>query len=199
MDDTAAQVSHATFWQNRYDQGQTNWDAGSITTPLKTYIDQLDDRHQRILIAGAGNAHEGAYLHQQGFDRVFLLDFATAPLERFAKAYPDFPPDHLLCQDFFDLDGLTFDLILEQTFFCAIHPNRRQDYAKQMHHLLATDGKLVGVLFDWQFETSPPFSGSIDEYLTLFSEYFYINTMAPCYNSIPARQGKELFIHLTKK
>ena len=29
------------YWSDRYRQGNTPWDAGGITTPLKTYFDQF--------------------------------------------------------------------------------------------------------------------------------------------------------------
>ena len=28
------------YWENKYDQDDTGWDIGSISTPLKAYIDQ---------------------------------------------------------------------------------------------------------------------------------------------------------------
>ena len=44
----------------------------------------------------------------------------------------------------------------------------------------------------------PPFGGNIDEYRQLFSPYFRLKHISPCYNSYPARQGTELFIELEK-
>lgn len=43
-------------------------------------------------------------------------------------------------------------VLMEQTFFCAINPSLRKDYVAKMHELLAPNGKLVGVLFDKEFE-----------------------------------------------
>ncbi|MEQ9305362.1 MAG: SAM-dependent methyltransferase, partial [Marinoscillum sp.] len=51
-----------SYWNERYDKHETGWDAGEVTTPLKTYIEQLLNKHLSILIPGAGNAHEGRYL-----------------------------------------------------------------------------------------------------------------------------------------
>ena len=50
------------YWEERYQKGETGWDAGTITTPLKEYIDQLTDKNLTILIPGAGNGHEFDYL-----------------------------------------------------------------------------------------------------------------------------------------
>lgn len=198
-------VNQADFWENRYDTGETGWDIGQISPPIKAYIDDLLDtgvkKTSKILMAGAGNAYEASYLHQKGFSEVTVLDFAAQPLANFVKNNPTFPKDHLIQADFFDLskDDYQFDLIIEQTFFCAIDPSRRDEYAQQMAKLLKPTGELVGVLFDKVFEQSPPFGGSLGEYQVLFSQYFMIKKLEPCYNSIKPRQGSELFMRLQSK
>ena len=88
-----------------------------------------------------------------------------------------------------------FDLILEQTFFCALDPSKRKDYVKKTSQLLQDSGKLAGVLFGIKFPfQGPPFGGSLEEYLTYFSSYFKLIKLEPCINSIDARFGNELFI-----
>lgn len=197
-------VNQAEFWQQHYEQNSIKWDMGEISPPLKAYIDQLPEsaKKQNILVAGAGNAYEVGYLHEQGFTNVILVDFASAPIEAFAKRYPDFPTAHLICTDFFDLSSkdYQFDWMLEQTFFCAIDPSRRDDYVKKMAELLKPNGRLVGLLFDKDFGNDhPPFGGSAEEYRQRFTPYFDIDIMEPCDNSHSARQGSELFINLRVK
>ena len=29
------------FWENRWENGQTGWDIGAVSTPIKEYIDQI--------------------------------------------------------------------------------------------------------------------------------------------------------------
>jgi thiopurine S-methyltransferase len=112
---------------------------------------------------------------------------------------PNFPNSQLIHQDFFAFQG-TFDLIIEQTFFCALDPSLRKEYAKKMHSLLKSNGKLVGLLFDFPLaEEGPPFGGSKEEYLSYFKPYFSIEILESSYNSIPPRAGRELFIKLIKK
>ncbi|WP_435931683.1 hypothetical protein ACSF86_10530 [Moraxella bovoculi] len=60
---------------------------------------------------------------------------------------------------------------------CAIDPSRRDEYARQVHRLLRDKGRLAGVLFDCEFQSSPPFGGSMAEYRALFEPYFGIQTM----------------------
>lgn len=141
-------------------------------------------------------------MHEQGFTNVVLVDFAPAPIEDFAKRYPDFPAQHLIRADFFELspEEYQFDWILEQTFFCAITPSRRDEYVKQMAALLKPKGKLVGLLFDKDFGGDDiPYGGSKAEYQQRFAPYFNIDVMEISINSHPARQGSELFLNLQVK
>ena len=187
------------FWSARYQQGNTGWDIGDISTPLKEYIDQLENKELKILIPGAGNSYEAEYLFNSGFWNVFVCDIAAEPLENLKKRVPDFPEPQLLHSNFFDLKE-EFDLILEQTFFCAIQPKNRPEYAIKASELLKTKGKIVGLFFDFELKPDgPPFGGSKEEYLTYFSPYFEIDILERCYNSIPPRQGNELFFKFRKK
>lgn len=187
----------AEFWNNRYDTGQIGWDLGAPSTPLKTYFDQLVDKDLKILIPGAGNAYEAEYLHQLGFINVYVVDIAANAINSFHNRYPSFPQEQLIHADFFELEG-SFDLIIEQTFFCAIDPKLRQAYVRKVHELLADNGKLIGLLFDKHFEGGPPFGGSTVEYQQLFTPVFKKVVISPCYNSIQPRQGAEAFIKMIK-
>lgn len=187
------------FWAGRYSEGKTGWDIGEISTPLKTYIDQLSDKNLRILVPGCGKGHEAAYLWEQGFKNTLVVDLAQAPLDLLREAIPEIPKKNLVHGNFFELKG-EFDLILEQTFFCALSPSLRKKYAEKMHELLADGGKLVGLLFDFPLtEEGPPFGGNKEEYLTYFEPHFEIAIMERAYNSIQPRSGRELFVKLEKK
>lgn len=92
-----------------------------------------------------------------------------------------------------------YDLILEQTFFCALDPLLRTQYVQKVNALLKPNGKLVGVLFNRNFETNgPPFGGTEEEYKTLFSKDFHLHTLTLCYKSFTKRAGTELFINCRK-
>jgi SAM-dependent methyltransferase len=183
------------FWSKRYQEDQTGWDIGFCSTPLQEYFDQLTNRQLHILIPGAGYAHEANYLHQLGFTNVQVIDLAQEPLTHLVDICPDFPKENLLLGDFFEHQG-QYDLIVEQTFFCAIDPSLREAYVKKMKSLLKSTGKLVGVLFNRDFEGGPPFGGCAEDYRTLFSQYFNSVSIELCYNSIEQRQGSEVFIQV---
>lgn len=187
------------YWNNRYINNESGWDAGAITTPLKEFFDTLKNADISILIPGAGNAYEAEYLFNKGFKNVTVVDFAREPLKNIKKRCPEFPDSKLIQDDFFKYSG-KFDLIIEQTFFCAIEPSLRPQYAKHMHSLLNTNGMLAGVLFNDTLNANhPPFGGSKEEYINYFEPYFKFKTFETCYHSIKPRAGRELFIRLVKK
>ncbi|QQS27819.1 MAG: SAM-dependent methyltransferase [Sphingobacteriales bacterium] len=189
---------NAEYWEKRYQENNTGWDIGSVSTPLKTYFDGLENKDLRILIPGCGNAYEAAYLFENGFKKVFLLDWANEPLKLFKRNFPSFPDEQLLFEDFFNHNA-KYDLIIEQTFFCALNPVLRTSYVQKISDLLIKGGKLVGLLFNIPLnEDKPPFGGNIVEYKELFSPFFKIETMELCYNSIEPRMGNELFIKMLK-
>ena len=189
----------ADFWDSKYKLAETGWDLGAISSPLKTYFDQLQNKNLRILIPGGGNSYEAEYLHKNGFRNVFVADIAQTALQNISTRVPTFPHENLLLENFFDLN-LKFDLIIEQTFFCALNPLLRTKYSQKTSELLNTNGKFVGLLFDTDFGNNhPPFGGNLEEYRRLFSPYFNLDTFEKCYNSHPARQGREAFINIQKK
>lgn len=182
------------FWHARYATGETGWDLGAPSTPLKEYLDQLTDKSLRILIPGGGRAYEAEYAHRLGFKQVFVIDLTDAPLNDLLSRCPDFPSEHFIVGDFFLHDG-RYDLILEQTFFCALDPALRERYAKHMHALLRPGGKLVGVLFnDALNNDKPPFGGFREDYMPLFRTLFPEVRMEPCRNSIAPRANRELWL-----
>lgn len=187
------------YWNERYQNKTAVWDVGEISTPLKHYVDQLTDKDISILIPGCGNAYEAAYLLQHGFTNITLIDLSPLLVNALKeKLNPDNKPKpNIICGDFFELNQ-QFDLIIEQTFFCALDTGLRESYVLKMNQLLKPGGKLVGLLFNRAFEGGPPFGGSKEEYEKLFSGIFEIIRMEVCYNSIPKRMGSELFVILKK-
>lgn len=187
------------FWDNKYKSEDTGWDIGKIARPIKTYFDQITNKDLHILIPGGGNSYEAEYLHKKGFKNVFVVDVSQTALQNFKSRVPSFSENNLIHSNFFDLDK-GFDLIIEQTFFCALNPRLRSKYAQKMNELLLKKGKLVGLLFCVPLnEDHPPFGGNKEEYLSYFDSYFDIDIMEPSHNSIPSREGNELFIKLIKK
>lgn len=186
------------FWNNKYKTNKTGWDLGEVSPPLKAYFEQLENKELTILIPGGGNSYEAEYLFNKGFKNVFVVDVSKIALENIKNRIPNFPAKQLIHDNFFNIT-LTFDLIIEQTFFCAINPKLRLKYAQKMQSILNSKGKLVGLLFDAVLnENHPPFGGNKEEYLAYFKPYFKNIQMEPCYNSYSNRQGMELFFIVVK-
>ncbi len=190
---------NADFWNNRYINNQTGWDLKSPSTPLKEYIDQLEDKNIKILIPGCGNAYEAEYLLAKGFTNITLIDIAEVLVKNLQDKFKNHPEIKIINEDFFNLND-TYDLILEQTFFCALNPNLRPNYVEKMHQLLYPKGKLVGLLFSVDFNNPfPPFGGSKNEYKKLFQSKFNIKRLETAYNSIKPRLNSEFFIQFNPK
>lgn len=189
---------NAEYWSTRWKNDETQWDVGYPTPPIKNYIDGLTNKNIRVLVPGAGNAYEGVYLLENGFHNTFILDISPLPLKNIQEKHPWINSKNLILGDFFELKS-TYDLLLEQTFFCALHPSLRRRYVEKCHQLLVPNGILAGVLFNDTLNTDhPPFGGNLLEYQELFHPYFE-GSMEPCYNSIKPRENRELFIKLTPK
>ena len=187
------------YWEERYQQQQLGWDIGHVSPPLKAYIDQLADKDLKILIPGAGYGYEAIYLFEKGFRNTHVLDIAKRPLEDIKKNCPEFPQDQLIEQDFFTADLENFDLVIEQTFFCALDPDLRPSYVQRMHQILKAGGKLAGLFFDFPLtDQGPPYGGSLKEYCELFDPIFQIKILERAYNSLDPRQGSELFFIFEK-
>jgi SAM-dependent methyltransferase len=187
----------ANYWNERYLQNQTGWDIGHVSTPLKEYFDQLTDKNIRILIPGGGNSYEAVYLLEKGFTNITVVDISEVVTDQLTTKYTN-PHLHIITSDFFALQG-QYDLIIEQTFFCALDPSLRVKYVQTVKELLTDNGKLAGLLFNREFDTNPPFGGNAEEYRQLFSSAIRILVLEACYNSIPARAGSELFLIACKQ
>lgn len=181
------------YWENRYQTEDTPWSLGSPSPPICHYIDQHTDRSARVLIPGAGDSSDAAYLHDCGYRDITICDISPSAIERSKALMSGKDGISYLTGDFFCLQG-QFDLILEQTFFCAIDPALRPAYVDKMGDLLAEGGTLAGLLFASEFgKEGPPFGGNIDEYRSLFGNKLHIHSIDMCYNSVAPRQGNELF------
>ncbi|MBA6151374.1 methyltransferase domain-containing protein [Gelidibacter maritimus] len=187
------------YWDTRYKNKEMGWDLGEISPPLKNYFDQLTNKDLKILIPGGGNSYEAEYLHHQGFKNVYVVDLSKTALNNIKQRVSSFPSSHLIHKNFFDLE-MSFDILIEQTFFCALNPHLRPTYVKKAFELLYSTGRLVGLLFNVPLNTDkPPFGGNKTEYLEYFEPYFEIQLMEPAYNSHPSRSGMELFFRVQKK
>jgi len=130
---------------------------------------------------------------------VFVLDFAERALNQFTERCPEFPKNRIICDDFFNHES-TYDLIIEQTFFSALNPDLREQFATKISDLLNPKGCYVGLFFNHEFEQdTPPFGAKNDDYIKLFGNQFEILTFETAQHSIKPRAGREIFFIFRKK
>jgi phospholipid N-methyltransferase len=195
---TDGKIINQEFWDNLYLTNDMVWDMGKVSPPIKEYIDLIEKKEVRILIPGCGNSYEAEYLLQLGFTNVTLIDIAPTLVNHLHEKFKNKLNINIVLGDFFDHQG-NYDLVIEQTFFCALPPIMRQKYVLKMHQLIEENGKIAGLLFNKKFEYCPPFGGSDQEYESLFGTHFDILSMEVCKTSIPKRAKNEFFIEFQKK
>lgn len=186
------------FWDSLWKNNLTAWDLKKVSPPIKDYFDKIENKDIAILIPGCGNAYEAKYLLELGFTNVTIIDIAPTVVGTLLNELDAYIGKQLsvVCVDFFKHSG-QYDLIVEQTFFCALDKQLRKMYVQKMKSLLKTDGQLVGLLFDIDFgKPHPPFGGNKEEYVALFNQEFAINYMETATNSVKPRLGNELWIEL---
>ena len=185
------------YWDAQYKANATGWDLGCVSPPIQSYIDNIANKKLAILIPGCGNTYEAQYLLQKGFTNITVIDIAPTLVAMLQQKFKDNPNINIVLGDFFTHQG-QYDLILEQTFFCALPPWLRQKYVWKMHQLLSENGNLAGLLFDKNFESGPPFGGSQEEYISLFKNAFDFVSLETACNSVLPRANCELFINFKK-
>lgn len=189
---------NANYWDAQYANDETGWDLKGVSLPLKAFIDTLTDKQMQILIPGCGNAYEAEYLLSQGFAGVTLIDISSTLVNRLSQKFAG-RPIQILHADFFDHEG-KYDLMLEQTFFCALDPALRARYANKAFNLLRHGGRVAGLLFNIEFEKpGPPFGGKKEDYIKLFEPLFNLLQFDTCTTSVKPRMGTELFVEMEKK
>lgn len=185
------------YWDSQYQAGKTAWDLGLVSPPIKKYFDEVEDKNLSILIPGGGNSYEAEYLLHQGFTNITVVDIAPSLVEKLKEKFQGESKIKILLGDFFKHQG-AYDMIVEQTFFCALPPAMRPQYVSKMHQLLKQDALLVGLLFNRTFEGGPPFGGNKVDYENLFQSAFHFLHFDTCHNSIGPRALSELWIELKK-
>lgn len=187
----------AQYWDNQWKANTTGWDLGMPAPPLVSFIDSVENKNAKILIPGCGSAYEAEYLISKGFTDITLIDISETASCKLKEKFSNNPQINVVCDDFFH-HQVKYDIIIEQTFFCALPPSMRQRYVWKMHKLLNENGILAGLLFNRTFDVSPPFGGSKEEYEKLFFGAFDFVNIETASNSVEPRANTELFFKFKK-
>lgn len=163
---------HADFWQQRYSQGQTGWDRGSVSPALETWATrgELPEAGAHFLVPGCGRGHEVVWLAARGY-RVTAVDIAAAPLETLRAQLDGAGVEaRLVHADLLAWQPETaFDALYEQTCLCAIAPTRRSEYAERLARWLRPGGSLFALFMQTDAPGGPPFDCPVAQMRELFT------------------------------
>lgn len=136
-----------SFWQQRFESGETPWDRGSAHPQLQVWIAQgLLPAGASIVVPGCGRGHELAVIARAALD-VIGLDYAPAAVEiARAQLSAQGLAGRVEQADVLDWQpAKPFDRIYEQTCLCALHPDHWTAYAAQLHRWLKPGGRLLAL------------------------------------------------------
>lgn len=177
------------FWEKRFREGVTPWDAGGVPAALRGFLDK-EPRGGRVLVPGCGSAYEVRAFAEAGYDAL-AIDFSPAAVERARRVLGPLA-DRVRLADLFEFDfGAPFDLVYERAFLCALPRSHWPRYAPRISQLLRPGGKLAGFFFFDDNERGPPFGLEAGELEMLLGEHFARVVDAAVDDSIPIFSGKE--------
>ncbi|MHC4922470.1 MAG: methyltransferase domain-containing protein, partial [Planctomycetota bacterium] len=155
-------VTRPGDWEAMYEKGEGRWDLGGPSPPLVAALGRDEiGAAGRALVPGCGFGHDVRLLAARGWDATGI-DFARPAVreaKRLAKATGTRGASFER-RDLFRLPRTwagSFDLVFEQTLFCAIHPDRRDDYVEAVGSVLRPGGQVFGLFFNIRPEEGPPF------------------------------------------
>ncbi len=179
----------AEFWDARYREAFTPWDAGGVPAALQRFI-AGEHAARRVLLPGCGTAYEARAFAERGHD-VLAIDFSALALER-ARALLGEWSHVLRYADFFADDlGAPFDLVYERAFLCALPRPHWPRWAARVAEIVRPGGRVIGFFFRSDDERGPPFGLKAGEIETLLAPAFDRVADAAVEDSIAVFAGRE--------
>ena len=165
-----------TDWEARWQAGDAPWDLGRAPPALEALAASCP-APLRVFVPGAGRGHDAVAWARHGHG-VTALDIApTAVAEGRALAAEAGVEIEWLCGDLFDLPGhlhRQYDVVWEQTCFCAIEPARRPDYVAAVASLLGEGGTLRALLWNHGKGGGPPFDVAPEHARSALAAHFLV-------------------------
>lgn len=188
-------------WQRHYDENDMGWDLGQVAPPFVRLWEEGKLPLGKVLVPGCGRGHEVLFLAGNGF-KVTGVDYSEGAVTYLKKSLIEQDLEgQILHQDFFSLDDshdAVYDLVIEQTFFCAISPRQRQSYVQHVARMLKPEGMLVGLFYHTDKEGGPPYNTTLEDIETHFSGDFKILKIEKSADSAEQRKNKEWLAILKK-
>ena len=190
------------FWEDIYLAGDTGWDLSGPTPIYKNLANEL--KIGSLCIIGCGRGYDAIMFAKKGF-QVTAVDFAPSAIQALKQMAVESEVEvNTLELDIFALLPSyqnSFDYVIEQTCFCAIHPSRRKEYEIMVQGILKPNGKLVGLWFPLDKhidEGGPPYGTSVNEVKTIFNNGWETVKEEFSEHSIKPRKEREKLIIFKK-
>ena len=190
------------FWENIYKNDDAGWDLGG-PTPVFVKISSIL-KPKKLCIIGCGRGYDAVMFAKNNFD-VTAVDFAPSAVTSLRiLARENKVIINVLEEDIFSLASQYdnhFDYVIEQTCFCAIHPDKREEYEKLVSRILKTNGKLIGLWFPLDKDINdggPPYGTTVEEVKSLFKDGWTLEREEFPKESIKPRRTREKLIIFKK-
>ncbi len=187
-------------WEGRYRSGDTPWDLGGPPPVLLQVLERHPARTRvlRVLVPGAGTGHDAIAWARAGH-RVVAIDIAPAAVARARENVRRAGVSvEVLLADLFALPARlagAFDVVWEQTCFCAIPPERRPEYVDAMASVLRPGGSFHGLFWNHGRPGGPPYDVTVGEVRASFAPRFVEVSVEPVVESVPTRRHEFLAVY----
>lgn len=201
-------LTPTTRWEYLYQHGGDGWELGRVPPPLADFIQRnpwLPGK--RAIVLGSGRGHEALLLARSGAHvvavdiadsaiRYLRAQAAVANLEAHLQAVP---------ADLFTLSTEdpshrgAYDLLVEHCCFCAVEPQRRDEYVAAAAAFLRPGGRLWGLFYCHDYPGGPPYAATPQEVTARLSAAFTVDSALVPDNSILTRAGQELLVTATRR
>ncbi|MEO8890342.1 MAG: methyltransferase domain-containing protein [Coleofasciculaceae cyanobacterium] len=188
-------ITESSYWEERYQEQTPRWDLGEAAPGFLNLLNSENKpKPGKTAVLGCGRGYDAVLFAEHGFE-VVGFDFApTAITDSISLAQKSQSTATFLQRDIFDLATEFphhFDYVVEHTCFCAIPPERRDEYVKLVRSILRPNGELIAVFFTHNRPGGPPFGATPAEIRQYFEADFEVLMLEPVLNSVPSRQGEE--------
>ena len=197
----AISIEKSQFWTDVYKtEGNPHWNLNEPAEAFKDMLHRIKLPKSRILVLGAGEGHDAALFAKAGH-LVTAVDFSKEAIERGKKKYADLDNLHFHELNIFHIPqewNHSFDVVVEHTCFCAIPPDQRNELVRLWRRMLHEEGQLLAIFFAMEKRSGPPYGSTEWEIRKRLQNYFQFLFWGRWRQSLPRRQGRELFV-LAKK
>ncbi|KAF8632882.1 hypothetical protein AX17_004728 [Amanita inopinata Kibby_2008] len=194
-------------WDLAWKSNITPWEKGHPNPGLCEAVEECGiefpkGADKKALVPGCGSGYDVIYIASTLGYHATGLDISPTAIDRaisVANSTPDVPKDRISyrTENFFDLKPENevdkYDLIYDYTFFVAIPPSRRPEWARQMINLIRPGGYLICVVFPIEPEKDygPPWTVRPHHYTELLSGHFKAVVDRVPLNTPPDRVGRQ--------